>query len=330
MIRIFERVKPVIAYHGTTDKFLREILKKGMVPNPKKRAWDEDPQAGISQISRASLYGTYWATSVITAVSSARNTTKKFGGDRIIVIASLVPESGVADEDSITGTFKRVVSTALRDIASINDIEGSMWMGLFWGEYKADSNMLGSVIEEVGRNLNEEFAKTPGKKPIPYDIVAKAILSFLKRQTMYAYDNDKYGWIEGFRRAYSYATGERYEEDVPSPQEMFGIDKKEAESYFKEAQDELTRYYREVASSGIRDSGPLGGTLRILEPVTYSGRNRIIGIVRIHTVQVESEFTPGKTIGLDALEVVYGEVPRKFYDDWEDRVGEIRWAEDYQ
>ena len=37
--------QPIILYHGTNAKNLPSILSQGLIPFPKERAWQEDPQA---------------------------------------------------------------------------------------------------------------------------------------------------------------------------------------------------------------------------------------------------------------------------------------------
>lgn len=327
MIQIKERVQPVIGYHGTTDRFLREILKKGMVPDPDKRAWDEDPQANVLQISRASLYGSYWTVNVGIATSSSFNTVKKFGGKEIIVIANLIPESGVADEDKITFVLIDRIGQVISQNMLIGDLRDPMNLGMLWGMIKANYDILDPIIEQVARKIHLKFSKSSELKPIPYDMISKAVLSYLKRQALYAVDGSKQSYIFDWKSGFSRGHSDIEFNDIRLPRELFGMDKKEAENQFKIAQDQLTQYYREIAQKAMRQTPR--GTMRMLEPVTYSGRNRIFCIVRLHPVQVQSKFS-NNMVSSNAIEIVYGKPPQKFLDDWEKDIGDILWYEDYR
>lgn len=325
MIRILERVSPVIAFHGTTDMFLREILKKGMVPNPKNRVWGEDPQASVGQVSRASLYGTYWTTNLMTAISSASNATRKSGGNSIIVIASIIPESGAADEDDIRFRFQYAVEASINDLIGGIRLYEPTSLGRLWGMFKADPGVIDGIIEDVALALHKKFAKDKNAKPIPYDDISSIVLTYLKRQAIFAVDEKKSSSIMDWKRSFidvysrfsSSADKDRFTYDnTPLPSELFGYSKKEIEARLKKAEDRLTRYYKEIASRSIRGEEIIGGNVRITEPVTYSGRNRIIGIVRL---------VPGEDYQR-LIEVVYGEVPQEFVTKYEQRVGELVWV----
>ena len=318
MIKMFERTraKPVLAYHGTCDIFLREILKKGMVPDPAKRTWGEDPQASAMQISRVSLPGSYWTTNLMTAKSSSTTTAKKLEGNPLFIIAYVMPETGVADEDSmlfdfiseIGGRFE--IFRELRTIAKV------------WGEiYKTNKrDFIKKKYDEAIKILHNKWAINPDLKPIPYKEFYNMIDTYIERQTWASYKEYSntlpsssvlYEWKRGFTEVNDIDW-----DSVPEPEDVLeSKNMAEAENNFKKVQDDLGRYYREIALQMRGDE--FNPTMRILEPVTYSGRNRIICIVRV---------TPlGTDKYKDELEVVYGEVPTQFIKDWEARVGEARW-----
>lgn len=338
MIKILEKVKPVTAYHGTTDVFLREILKKGMLPNPQNRVWDEDPNANAMKISLESLYGTYWTTNLMTATSATRDATKKFNGNAIIVIASIVPESGVADEDHVTAFFKSSLMMGIENQFGNVQYTWPHDLGRIWGAMKGNRDLFFLILEDASKNMHKELSKSPEIKPVPYDLISKAVLTYLKRQAIFSVRENNSSDIFEWRRAFSdnytsFSSKDRkdkYENlsDVPLPIEMFGYNKREIESRFKEVEDELTRYYREAMVSKIRSGGIMGGNVRILEPVTYSGRNRILSIVRFQEVEITNRLS-GEPMRTDAVEIVYGKLPNKFVEDYEKRIGEILWYEDF-
>lgn len=314
--RIEERVEPVIGYHGTSDVYLREILKKGMLPNPKNRTWGEDPQASVVQISRTSLEGSYWTTNLMTAISSASNTARKMGGNSIIVIASLIPESGIPDEDEMLFTLKSSLDSAAREEGFMTDSPSTLGI-LFGGD--DTEKILESITSKIAEELHNEWAVNPSEKPIQYELFYDFTKAFFERQAVYSIrgSGERQDWKFGFNRGYMVASGgDDYPGDIPMPEELFG-DKQYVEMNLKDAQDALTRYYKDIAAS-VRKAGIRGGNFRILEPVTYRGRNRIIGIVRIHEGDVSTNYR-------DDLELVYGEVPDTFKEDYEKRVGTPIW-----
>jgi len=85
----------LIYYHGTTDKFAREILKKGFVPDPKKKVWSQEKGA------LESFHGTYLTRDWMTAYTSATTAKQKFGGNRIIFEVQIETRTGLFDEDEI-------------------------------------------------------------------------------------------------------------------------------------------------------------------------------------------------------------------------------------
>ena len=324
MKRIFHyiertRLKPITAYHGTTDVFLREILKKGMVPDPSKKKWDVDTsESSLGQISLSSLGGSYWTTNLMTAMSSARHTTRKFGGEQIIVIASIVPESAVADEDDITFKLIGNIDMVMRELKYIIEIIGNI--ALIFGDvnYK-DILKKGSVL--LAQSLHPQWASNPEKNPIPYDMLEQALLSYLQRQAVFGVRNsqEESDWKTNYQQGYEYSVNykDKLEWDsIPLPEELFGS-KADVERNFKKSQDALTVYYKELARKA-RDEEAYNATFRILEPVTYSGRNRIISIIRM---------TDDENLNT-VLELLYGESPSEFEKQYLDRVGgDLEWIE---
>jgi len=322
MKRLFhyiERVQPITAYHGTTDEFLREILKKGMVPDPTRKNWSMDVESSLGQISLASLGGSYWTTNLMTAMSSSTSTTRKFGGEPIIIIAKLIPESAIADEDDITNNLTREISSVMFELKYfISKIDN---IALIFGDinYK-DILKTGSKL--LAKNLHQRWSVNPDKQPIPWDLFENALSRYLERQAVFGvpYDITEGSWKENYLRGYEYSVKDQDTlewDKIPLPEELFGS-KADVEMRFKKVQDDLTKYYRQLAKK-TRDDMEFNATFRILEPVTYSGRNRIICIIRM--VITDNEF-------YRTLEVVYGAVPRKFIEDYEQKVGEPHWKEE--
>lgn len=319
--KFIERVKPIIGYHGTSDTFAREILKKGMQPNPGTRTWKEDPQASTAQVSRTSLEGSYWTTNILTASSSATNTTDKFGGKSLFIIASIIPESGVADEDSITYGLIHSIGQAIQEageyLGGMNLLRS--YGGLF-GSREHYNDILDKASKITAEDLHSRWAINPNKKPIPYVLFYHAMDSYLMRQAVFAEKESKnlVDWKSGYSESQSYYDKiEPVWDDIPLPIELFG-QPNDLENELKKAQDNLTKYYKELAIKA-RDEQKGDATWRILEPVTYGGRNRIISIVKYlgHTEEYHA-----------VLELVYGEKNSQFISDWESKKGQIDWLDE--
>ena len=311
------RVKPIIAYHGTTDVFLREILKKGMIPDPSRKRWDmEDSESSLGQISLASLGGSYWTTNLMTAISSSTNTTRKFGGESIIIIASIIPETAMADEDAITFKLVGNIEKVMRELKYMIEAIGNI--ALIFGDvnYK---DIIEKGAKLLATILHRQWASDPEKQPVPYDMFEQALLAYLQRQAVfgiYGSTEESY-WRTNYKQGYEYSVNykDKLEWDsISLPEELFGL-KSEVEKNFKQSQDELTRYYRNLAIKA-RDEGAYNATFRILEPVTYSGRNRIISIIKI---------TEDENLN-EVIELLYGEAPNDFEKQYQDRHGDLEWS----
>lgn len=94
---------PIYLYHGTNKKNLSSILSQGLIPNPKKRTWQDDPDAGYYSPSRQSLEGLYLTSNLVTAVGSAHRGGNKSSKDNpIVFIVEIHPNALYSDEDSIS------------------------------------------------------------------------------------------------------------------------------------------------------------------------------------------------------------------------------------
>jgi len=259
-----------LMWHGTTTKFLRSIKKQGFVPTPKNKVWADDPDSQHSpQRTRASLKGTYFTTNFMTAVSSAGNAKRKFGGDYLIVAARIQPRSGAADEDSIRYHLERV----------FDDLVGrpSRW----WGLRAHDSKQWDDNLKHLIRSVHNKLAT--GREPVP----TQALIDYANAELDYAVakesktrrelDMRRDVW-DGIQQALE-KQGLDYEElrtrekafwDGPV---VWPTDIGKAEQEYLKAIDKLTKHYRK---SGTRDKGFGGFNVRIEEPVDFRGRNRIL------------------------------------------------------
>jgi virulence-associated protein VagC len=84
-------------YHGTSTKFLRSILKQGLLKNPPKRVYSPD---GISDEGQRTFPNAVYLTNNFeTAQEASIWATDAFGGNPMIVVIQYVYNSGEMDED---------------------------------------------------------------------------------------------------------------------------------------------------------------------------------------------------------------------------------------
>lgn len=290
--------KPITMFHGTSSKFLRNILKTGIIPNPKEKKWDVDPSASLTSQSRVSLDGSYWSGRLMTATSSALNTTEKFGGNSIVVIAKIQTQNAKADEDQIMYSIPRIYDFALGGSYSSNP---RLIASIYYDSKDYYNEKKENFIKEMHESLTNNT-----EKPIPYKLLANLFDIFTMRIISYGVEET------GIDDYYSPLNRVKNRPDtVPSANEM--------EQELKRMKDKLTRYYRETTE----DKGTFSHTLRIVDdPVDFKGANQITHIVEIP----KSYFDDNKKYVQPPIILHYGNVktfPKKFMDEYTSRVGEF-------
>jgi hypothetical protein len=167
--------KPIVMYHGTSSKFLRSIMVNGIVPKPKQKTWETDPNRG-GQETRVSLTGSYWASNFLTASSAAHNAMLKFGGKKIYVIAQINEQSNLADEDSI----KPCIRFAFSDMAK------QLFPGLvtdayavFMLEFINKPETYTKAADIFSKSLHEQLSKGNTRIPLDQAHLARVFHSFL-------------------------------------------------------------------------------------------------------------------------------------------------------
>lgn len=288
--------KPILMYHGTSREFLPSILKQGMVPNPKRKKWDTDPAASLSMHSRASLEGSYWTSNLLTATSSAYNTTDKFGGNPIILIANIQTQDAKADEDNITFNLKYTYDNAFGGSYSDNP-------RLVADVYYDNLEYYNKIKEKFIKSIHEEF-KGNSNQPVPVNLLSDTFDALTLRIIAHGIKDakgDEY-WSPIYRV--------KNKPEVPPTVN-------ETEANLLKLKDGLTRYYR----SSTEYKNQFNHTLRITDPVTFGGANRITHIVEIP----KGYFDENKKYIQPEIILHYGDknLPEKFISDYTSRVGKF-------
>lgn len=293
--------KPIIMYHGTSTKFLRSILKNGVLPSSKEKVWADDPDANIDSFSRASIGGSYWTSNLLTAKSSSRNATRKFDGNSLIVVAQIAESSSFADEDSIMWNLKNAYQSAVREL--FGGIYAEAVHIYAHGLYD-DQKIRNKFFDAFKTSFHERSTENSPKVPMPDSLLENTCIALLDRYIAYT--------VAGRGRLSSWGGTKDLKDELfkhvdNKPEKI--LTTSESEQNLQHWVDKLTRYYRE---SAYKDSGKFSHTLRTEQPVTFRGANKIINIL---------EILPDNS----SIIVHYGptELPQQFVEDWGKSVGRM-------
>lgn len=288
--------KSITMYHGTSSVFLQSILSNGLVPDPKKKKWDTDPGVSLGTHSRVSLSGSYWTGNLITATSSARNTTEKFGGNNLIVIAQIQTQSAMADEDKITFSLKWEYDDAFGGNFSENP-------HMIAATYYDTREYYQKAKDKFIKSVHEKLSDSNEQKPVPEKLLANTFDALSLRIIAHGI-NDAKGdtYWSPLNRV------KNKPDNIPTVSQT--------EQNLLDLKDKLTRYYRESAI----DTQAFSHTLRVTKPVNYRGANRITHIVEIP----DGYFKSGEYIQPPIISH-YGstDLPEKFMNDWKTRIGKF-------
>jgi len=297
-----------IYYHGTSIKFLRSILKQGILPTTEEGVWRnayKEEDTHVLSPSKKSLEGSYWTTSVINASSYANAAKRKLGGNPLFVAANIETRTAFPDEDDFLSIISRGMSR-------------------LWGE---DANTSGSERAWVEVYYSILFNKKDGKNAIKY--WRDTFVQWLKD----IYPDNKYITVEytkildrllitELRRRISYIDDFQYKSLVARTIDYFiypnKVDWETIEKKYPKPKsiDEETnrRKYVDLLSQKLKklvDRDKFNPTLRITKPVAYNGSNRIIMLL---------EDIEGDNYN-HTFKVHYGKIPPEFLKSWKELIG---------
>jgi len=322
-----------IWYHGTRGRNLPSILSQGLVPNPKKREWQES-EGSFNAQSLASLGGIYLTKNLMTAIqSSTRSVNRSSGESSVVVIVEIQPRSLLADEDQITNFIRYPVGNASEYIVTEYFMARELGTNSSLVEHGRDKYVK-DCIDQIKKN------RLPDMSEHVEDILKKLLHDgwdiALNRQAAYAYragdknDNYSFDWKTAFWRNISEADRQRlnqkmkeYEQDGHTIEQAYKKavfttipkrpDSNQAEHAFAAYSDRLTRLLKTIARKEDYFQ-----TARIETPIGFSGKNKIICIV-------ECFHNPGKFGDYhDRIRFAWGTPPDIFMNDWRRSVGPIR------
>lgn len=298
-----EAVERELFYHGTTDKLLPTVLSQGLVPNPKKRTWSKDEPTWHNP-SRMSLEGVYVTTNLLTATSSARNAIKALGGkDLLVVMMSLQPKSLVADEDDITFFAKDIVYPG---------VSPNEWFVSELYKTYLHLNTPNFYTKEYGEEYgqreqerDEQHLKTAQDAYV--DNVLSGIQHKLKNYQQKLNPQYIARLTELLKKGFFITLARKAAHNTDWKYKSISPDIVKSEKDYSDYMDALTRSLKQLTRTNL-DKFNL--TARALEPIGFSGKNKIVCIIKI-----------GYDSGM--IKVVYGQLPPQFIQDFEKTQGNL-------
>lgn len=296
-----EAARLLLMYHGTTSKFLRTILKKGLVPG-KMKVWDAEKK------DLESLEGVYLTNSFMTAYSAAGTAFRKFGGNRLFVIAQVSLGVGIAmDEDEllpiIAGALHSVIHCHCILLETLKD-EKVLKKALDEG-FKDFVKRLQHYVEKKHRKrVAATLKKKEGK-------IRKCLYYFLLDSAVKE--------IGHYLKGVKYYEAERY---CAPPEILWDYAKTTPRLNRRDTQKKLRKYLDEVSkivgllTKGFKKEviGPFLGLSNVRVPsIGYKGRTKIVGIVE----ETRAE------MGNNELTIHYerGKIANRLKKDYEKAIG---------
>ena len=259
--------------------------------------------------------GTYVTRNLMTAKGSPRDRTNNV----VIVIMELQPRTFLADEDD----FALRLSHPIQNLSHSSYYAPMYWLAAT--QPNAPQHWLEGVQEFKDKFIQEKLeiydklTKHPEAQKRVQEILGEVWLAGLTRNTAHICQITKdyelfRCYTEVFPQAdYRLWTEEQkaqFDEQVASIWPTVS----EGEAQYRTAIDKLTRALKSTARPGKSDA--YNPTARVMEPIGYSGSNRITGVVEILPTEKngagESE-TP--------MIIHYGTIPDDFFEQWNRRYG---------
>ena len=264
----------VVMYHGTSLKNLQSIMSQGLIPSPKKRVWQEDPDASSRTMSRKSFEGIYLSDHFMTAKVSATRASSTTNG--LIVVVQVENKTLVLDEDNIVYMFQSRLMHLNEGFIMNEWLMQQTYieyrLGKIEGKFdKAADDFLAQctvAVDEPKRGHVKEATK-----PLVIDVIkamlVRQISYFMKELS--AYD------LSRFKRELE-QVGLRME-DIPS------IEVSEAQTRW--LMDKATRKFGFL--NQIKREDYSQKTARSLTPIGFNGANRILCVMSFEVSRTDPQ-----------------------------------------
>jgi len=275
----------LVMWHGTTTgpngETLRSILKQGLLPDPKKKAY-EDPYAGDdedgyadgidadteeSMILDTSLGGAYLTNAVGEALKYAKHAVDVHGGDRVLVAAQIETRDPTVriDEDFLINYIWEFVT---RDFEAQND--ETYYLEMFQWLESNTQDWEGIVKAWLAKQFpHVQVSARQMAEVLPHFVTA---LRSIITHTFFK---------EHWQAAYSEASSPEGEELLDAMGlSIYDIDefseRRDAVDAYKSAIKQVSDLLTEVTQPPNNNALH---NIRILKPVGYRGSSRILAVV---------------------------------------------------
>lgn len=267
-----KRATKDLFYHGTSTKFLRSILKHGLVPNPKEGYWKTDPRhpgRPTFDVSRKSYSGVYLTKNFLSANSAASNISRKLDTNNLFVCVQGQPRSGYHDEDSIMWSLKSIASERHLNRIYLIFLKNHFkeFVDSYFDKFMNSSfekNFVRTIKESLERSLEIEIPK----------VVNNTLYRFVRRFVdwmVIRYTADSNDWI-GKKQLYDKIESKEKAREIYEYIKNMNEDK--AEDAYRKEVEKLTKSLK----FSIPQQKDHQFTFRVVEPITYRGANRIVCI----------------------------------------------------
>lgn len=270
-----------ILFHGTALKNLRKILKVGLIPDAGQRAWGEDPQESLIQISRQSYFGTYLTKNVGVAISSASHTSTESG---VIVAVQAETKTLLPDEDELIGALERSVRHLIGEPGWVTS---SKYVEMLSKPYAYVEPYVDGILKEWFTEINKQGfggsrrtrARIERMRPLVEDLLWKLV----RRQiswVMVEEDAKEPIHRRSLRRSLEDA-GYDPDREVPTTSKA----KAEFRKAFSDLMDRAGILVENLASDWYGD----WYKARAVEPISYRGANRVLAVVSYQYLRDENK-----------------------------------------
>lgn len=278
-------------YHGTSSKYLNNILSQGLIPDSKEKSWDQDNDTSFYQPDRSSYGGIYVTTNFMKAYSSAGRTARKNNSNRLIVVLELQSRSLLADEDSVR--VPEVLNNNMHYALQLFKI----------GKYGSETNEYKHFYETSRENWINDFIKINFKNSenknlldrVRFVLSNEGFLAILTR--IVSFETDLYEWRRNWNQG----------DNIPSLPS-----RENAEIVYKTFVEKITRLIKPVIHKDEDvEFDSQKASARIMTPVRYNGSNKITAILEIYKDY--------------SLKLHYGKLPQDFYNQFKNLSVELNF-----
>lgn len=263
-------------FHGTSSTFWPGIRSQGLIPNPKKRVWEQGKSSPTSKgrepgaHSLESYPGAYVTSSYAKAYSAAGNAVRNFGGDILILSGEAETRSPDArvDEDHFTSPAGYIQQPGLHFDPREFPTQA---LPFLTGEpyYDVDTAALSWAEDQKIPQMALPSVLPLAKRLIVSETILNGILGI---ESSYAYFLEKgYWWSRDTKQVYDAAKAKF---GVELPSEMVKLAERTYRSDMNALLSKITKYLEKKEQMG---SSPSFRFEKI--PIGFSGSNFIDGAI---------------------------------------------------